>query len=129
MTVSMQESLKMLLCTGRLILGSVICSPSQSVLVVSWCARRRSACVPPSVIVRHKSSSHCDRGGVTQGKVVQAEHQALPCGTKCFTNVLKKETDRADQHSSGQWLLQSNSSMFRITINKDRCRVASKSPN
>lgn len=53
--------------------------------------RHGSVRAPAVVIVGDKSSSHCDRGGVTEGKIVQAEHQTLPCGTKCFTNILKKK--------------------------------------
>lgn len=78
----------------RSLWGSVFCSPAVCVGGRRWrrrCAWSRSAAAPPGVIVGHKGGSHRDRGGVTQGKVVQAEHQALPGGTKCFTNVLKEK--------------------------------------
>lgn len=58
--------------------------------------RHSSVRVPAVVIVGDKSSSHCDRGGVTKAKIVQAKHQTLPCGTKCFTNILKKKKNILD---------------------------------
>lgn len=46
-----------------------------------------------SVIIkfRSKSSSHCDRSGVGQGKVVKAKLETLPGGAKGLPNILKVE--------------------------------------
>lgn len=38
------------------------------------CVRHPSTGAPAWVKVRDKSSSHCDRSWVAQGKIIQAEH-------------------------------------------------------
>lgn len=90
-----RESLKKKWLNAQILMRiSLLQSGSVCVWGRRWrrrCAWSRSVAAPPGVIVGHKGGSHRDRGGVTQGKVVQAEHQALPGGTKCFTNVLKEK--------------------------------------
>lgn len=50
--------------------------------------RLSSARVSAGVKVGDKSCRHCDRSRVAEGKIVQTEHQTLPGGAKCFTNIL-----------------------------------------